>query len=406
MGTMDAFRRLTIIIPFALVVTLAGACPYSIRDAGFIVTDPVPYRFGVVVCNASEAALAAQREQLRKAAALALDHADVEAVMVDGSNKDDTLVQKAEALGAESGEAQYVLLSPRGEAMALKAPARLSGEQAYTALLREVVESPLRDKIMSHIVTEWAVILVVEGADAAENRKVVDAANSAARQMVGFKPEMGQKIKSAPPVLRTKWNDDDEQVLRWSLGLEEGSRRQARVAILFGRGRRFGPVYSATQVAPSRKEVGDSCLVQQMRYMGKNCTCTADPTSLIGPALPLNWGQDRQQKVREVLGFDPNSPAVATTLSGVWKTLRPADGALVPGDTVPDPTTGYVEFSVEPNTAAPAQDPDAAAKDDDADEGASLENRSWRAAGMVGAAVTIAVVGGAAVMAWRSHKRS
>ncbi|MEN6304381.1 MAG: hypothetical protein ABFD96_16730 [Armatimonadia bacterium] len=396
---MDAFRRLSIIIPFALAVTLASACPYSIRDAGFIVTDPVPYRFGVVVCNASEAALAAQREQLRKAAALALDHADVEAVMVDGRNKDDTLVQKAEALGAEGHEAQYVLLSPRGEAMALKAPVRLSGEKAYTALLREVVESPLRDRIMSQIVTEWAVILVVDGADTAENRKVVDAATAAARQMVGFKPEMGHTIKSVPPVLRTKWDDDREQVLRWSLGLDDGSHRQARVAVLFGRGRRVGPVLTATQATTPR-------LLETLRLMGKNCTCTADPTSLIGPALPLNWGQDRQQQVREVLGFDPNSPAVATTLSGVWKTLRPADGALVPGDTVPDPTTGYVEFSVDPGTAAPAKDPDAANENDEDDEGASIENRSWRAAGLVGAAVTVAVVGGAAVMAWRSHKRS
>ena len=51
-----------------------------------------------------------------------------------------------------------------------------------------------------------------------------------------YKPQMGAKIKAQPPVVKVAWNDPQERVLRWSLGLAEGPPRQAKVAVLFGMG--------------------------------------------------------------------------------------------------------------------------------------------------------------------------
>jgi hypothetical protein len=360
----------------------ASGCPYSIRDAGFIVRDPEPYRFVVTGCGDAKASSC--RSEVRQAAGIVLDQANVETKVIDPADESDPLAAKVAALG----KTQCALISPAGEMLPLA-----TGLE-YAPVLRQVVESPLRQMLLRDLIRQWAVVLVVEGTDAAQNRKVVAAAAAAVKQMVGFKPEMGESVKAAPPVLRVRWDDPKEQVLRWALGFEEGDRKQARVAILFGRGRRVGQVLSSAQATTG-------LMVERLKLLGKNCTCTADPSWLLGPALPLNWGREVQEQVREQLGFDPNSPAVATTLSGVWKTLQPRDSALVPGESVPEPNTGYVEFSVDP-TPAPADKEEPA----EGDEGANLEQRSWRAAAWMGAAVTASVVGGAAWMAWRARRRS
>lgn len=360
----------------------AYGCPYSIRDAGFIVRDPEPYRFVVLGCG--DAKESSCRTELRQAAGIVLDQANVETKVCDPADESDPLVAKLAALD----KTQCALISPAGEMLPLA-----SGLE-YAPTLRQVVESPLRETLLLHLIRQWAVVLVVEGTEAAQNRKVIGAATAAAKQLAGFKPEMGEAVKAAPPVLRVRWDDPKEQVLRWALGLEEGDRKQARVAILFGRGRRVGQVLSSAQATTG-------LLVERLKLLGKNCTCTADPSWLLGPALPLNWGREVQEQVREQLGFDPNSPAVATTLSGVWKSLQPRDSALVPGESVPEPNTGYVEFSVDP-TPPPVDKEEPA----DGGEGANLEQRSWRAAGWMGAAVAASVVGGAAWMACRARRRS
>ncbi len=108
-----------------------------------------------------------------------------------------------------------------------------------------------------------------------------------------------------------------EQVLLWSLGLD-GEKTEARLAVLFGMGRRIGPVFGGAEVT----KIGLSNL---FRLLGRNCACTTDPSWLLGPAVPLSWGNDLELQVREELGFDPNNPAVAGTLAGVWTSLGAAD---------------------------------------------------------------------------------
>lgn len=359
-------------------------CPYSIRDAGFIVRDPEPYRLLVIGCGDSDRSSC--RTELRRAAGTALDQANVEARVVDPANDADPLAAKV--AGLAKTETQCALVSPAGEVLPLA-----TGSD-YTPVLRQVVESPVRTTLVGHLVKQWAVVLVVEGTDPAQNRTILTAATAAAKQMAGFRPEMGEPVKTAPPIVRVRWDDPKEQILRWSLGLDGGDTKQTRVAILFGRGRRVGQILPSSQATTGR-------MLEMLKLLGKNCTCTADPSWLLGPALPLNWGRSLQEQVREQLGFDPNSPAVANTLSGVWKTLSPANSALVPGENVPEPNTGYVEFSVDPTQPPADQEPPA-----DGDEGAGLEQRSWRAAALMGAAVTASVVGGAALIAWRARRRS
>jgi hypothetical protein len=190
------------------------------------------------------------------------------------------------------------------------------------------------------------------------------------------------------------WDDPREQVLRWSLGLDERAPKRARVAVLFGTGRRCGPDLLAAEATRSK-------LMDLFRLLGRNCTCTTDPTWLLGPALPVDWSADLQAQVREALGFDPTSPAVAEALSGVWTKLRrPANG-----EAVPDSTTGYVEFSDERTSQPP---PKEAGDDPDRRENSegSFEQRGLRAAAVVGGGLLALAAGGTAILILRQSRRA
>lgn len=372
------------------------ACPYAIRDAGFIIRDPVPYRVLWVTKGAKPETLAAARLRHEQAAARVLDQANVRPESLDlGREPNHPLRKQFEALCAAG--CQPFLVSP--EDRVTLAPSSLASDpdQAVTETLRQTVESPKRQEIVNHLPTAWCVVLVVEGKDRTQNAAVLKTVGTAAGKLAGFKPEMGDPIEAAPPVVRVAWDDPREAVLRWSLGLDETDPQGAKVAVLFGRGRRVGPVMSATQATESR-------LLEIFHTLGRNCTCTADPSWLLGPALPLNWGRERQRQVREALGFDPDNPNVAATLSGVWKNFRARDAALVPGENVPEPTTGYMEFDVQQQATPPppeGADPDAAPQ---GEEGALLEPRSWRAAAQAGGIVAAAALGGSAVL-YLLHRR-
>ncbi len=80
--------------------------------------------------------------------------------------------------------------------------------------------------------------------------------------------------------------------------------------------------------------------------LGRNCTCTTDPSWLLGPAAPLQWGQDLRTRVRLGLGFDPDDPAAGSALAGVWTMF---DTAASQTDPSFDYGGGYMEFPVDPD---------------------------------------------------------
>lgn len=381
-----------------LLATPVLACPYSIRDSGFIVRDPLPYRLVFLSHEATAEALAAAQALQEKVSAQVFDDANVRCEQLDAKrDAKSPLLPKLQALATADGQA--FLVAPDDRVTEATYSVCSIAEQALTEMLRQTIESPQRQEIVADIINAWCVVVIVEGADRGQNEKMVQAAADAAGKLVGYKPEMGDPVKEAPPVVRVKADDPRERLLRWSVGLEEGDLRQARAAVLFGRGRRVGPVLRPATASSGR-------FLELFRMLGKNCTCTADPSWLLGPALPLNWTSAQRQQIREHLGFDPDNPNVAATLSGVWKNFRARDAALVPGQAVPEPTTGYMEFNMEQQATPPAQqaDPDAPQHQDD--EGAALEQRSWRAAAYAGGAIAAAALGGSAVMVWLNRRRA
>jgi len=320
------------------------ACPYCIREAGFIVRDVDPYR--VVVFQRTDTPSAADLPQWAEEIGKRLlpdSNVAVEVVDLDADPDNPLAGHLPEAANAKLPAA--VLVSPQGEALNLDLPAPPLTRDGLQSVVSEALSSAARDEIAAHIIKHWAVVLIAAGADGAEAAAVEKAASRAAGTVVGTVTEMGTRIRHAPHVMVIKADDPKEKVLLWSMGLLPGGRAETQVAILYGMARRLGKNLSAA-------EATQAGLVDRFKLLGRNCTCTSDPSWLLGPAAPLLWDENLRILTREALGFDPNSPNVLMTLAGAWKSLRAraesGDGGQMPLG------SDYIEFPAEP------EDPDAA----------------------------------------------
>lgn len=397
--------RLSVPLALALTLVVAGAllaCPYSIRDSGFIIREPDPFRLLVVVRDDTPGRSELDR-LLREAAGLYLPDTDIEAGLL---NLDAPPSADAAFIGAVAeavGEAlpAAVLVSPRGEITTLGGlgPDR-TDRDALHPLVRAVAHSDARDEIARRIVAHWCVVLIAEGDDHVENDLVARAVRAASRSVTGAATEMA-RISTPPHAITLARDDRSEDILAWSVGLDEGDAGSARVAILFGMGRRLGPVIPAADIT-------ENLLVDLFHLLGRNCTCTADPRWLLGPRAPLLWGMDREVEVRDALGFDPHNPLVIHSLAGAWVFLRDpgADwGAPELSDldgfrrAMPaDPARGYTEIIIDPDEGAPDDEPDPPLIDMRARDAATPPSPLAPVAIVAAALVLVALAGGVVIL--------
>jgi len=381
-------------------LTAALGCPYSIRDAGFIVRDPAPYRLTVFV-NDRTPSKKQLAQWLMQAADDYLCDSNVEVEVVNLDQQPSHEANPHLDSPARENLPTALLLSPQDDAISLPGLGPdMASKEAVQEVVRSIVVSPKREELTAHIVTHWCVVVLVRGADAVENPRVAQAVTAAKNAVLGTTTEMGQKIANAPYIITLSPGDAAERVLMWSVGLEPGNTAQARVAVLFGMGRRIGPVLSADKISKA-------ILVDTFLLLGRNCTCTMDPRWLLGPATPLVWGEDLQRQVYDELGFDPNSPAVAATLGGVWTSLDTAgsqggDGGPDAGSTEDrfalPASPGYIEFSVAPQeTEAPG-----ATRTDSAPP--TIEQRSLRVVLGLILALVLIVLGGSVILLLRRSR--
>jgi hypothetical protein len=237
-----------------------------------------------------------------------------------------------------------VLVSPGGDALQMPGLAmnRVSEEQ-LRAVVAATASSPKRDELKDELVDNWCVTVLAEGTNPAANQRARAAAEAAGEEIVGKSTELGQVIEAEPHLLTVAADDPAEQVLVASLGLADGDPADPRLAVVFGAGRRLGPVLQGA-------EIGQRSVLEYLETLARNCTCTSDPGELLGPSVPLIWDADTRSRVREALGFDPEKPEVRMVLAGVWQTLAAPDaGAGEPFGYADE----YVEFPVEATAQPP-----------------------------------------------------
>jgi len=389
----------------------ATACPYSIRDVGFVELAEIPYRLYFFLQDATAGKEDFQAAFERASGAILADsNVEAEIVNVD-QQKTHPAVEYLRFWEMESFPAA-LLVSPRGHSMVVPIfeASRPFVETAWSAL-ETIVSSPAREEIMEKIVTAWGVVILVEGKNAAANgtaRKVVaEAIADIARSM----NRAGRTVEEAPHLLVLSADlYAREEVLLWSVGLEHRGSRGPHVALLYGKGRQFGPVLEGD--ALSRQS-----LFSLLDTLGMKCGCDADPGWLSSAVIPHRWGQKLRGEVVKNLGFDPDNPMVKMEVSSVWRGIgeREADasgifayseGEMGGQEEGRQVASGRSEKS-QTEAAGPGTRRSGAVRRAQ-EAGPTLEEHVWRAAILMAITTVLILLAGSAFIfsRWRRKKRS
>lgn len=279
------FLLATLFRPFS-----ASACRYSIRDTGFVDLDTESYSLEL----AYPPAFAATAKLYTQAAAGLFLEANV-------------------GFATKESATPWLRLSNNaGRSLDLAAGQPLPTDATSIGrLLESAVASPRREDIHREALRAYAVIVLVEGTDAADNERVRAAIATASAAIARQMPSMPKPVEVPPQLVIIPVTEQGaEAVLLWGLGFEPRHSPEARVATVFGRGRRLGEPLEGALITRT-------VLQERLAMVGQDCECDLDRAWLKGPVLPGRWDRELQQLAAKTLGFDPENPMVRTEVSRI-----------------------------------------------------------------------------------------
>jgi len=205
-----------------------------------------------------------------------------------------------------------ILVSPRGRSLVLpvSVPNKPFKETAWSSL-ENIVSSPKVKEILEHIVKAYCVVLLIEGEDAAENKRVHEVVTDPIRKIAGIMKQLPKRIDEPPyTIVIPQESVSQERILLWSLGVGEDELIEPSVAVLYGRGRRIGPLLEGGQITSSG-------VFNILSVIGLSCNCGLDKRGMMGTQIPLKWGAKIQSDVIKSLGFDAENPMVKMEMNSI-----------------------------------------------------------------------------------------
>lgn len=310
------------------------ACRFNVRDVAFVnLSGSATYRLYCYVHNNTPQTAVSTLK--RNAYAAFLDgNVDVEVTNVDEQRdhealkylrKDEGLALPAAALVHQSGRSRPIdLPKPDGDDTGAE-----SYDKAVWSAMEGIISSPARKEILKHIVESLGIVLVVEGADAVENREARLAAQRAIERISEMMPLMPKPVDKPPHLIVVPYAERRrEAVLLWSLGIDsegdepvvtqraEGEKEptasgtpgtaepgKAAAVVIHGRGRRIGPTLTGEGIT-------EGALASTLSVIGADCECGLDRIWMEGDMIPLTWDGEIQARAAKALDFDPENPMI------------------------------------------------------------------------------------------------
>lgn len=294
-----------------LMVPLAFLCEYNIRDAGFVDLDPQPYWLYFYVDDDI------QEESIlyfQKVSQLSLQYSNIRAQIINITSQNDTRALdyfrfwKIESLPA------LILVSPDQRSLRLPLPDKARVNESIWLELDRTLTSPVREEILDNIVKAFAVILLIEGQNPAENRLALENVEQACRKISAMMSQLPKRIENPPHliVLSSKIINE-EKILLWSLDINEEDLLKPHIVVLFGMGRiLYSPMIATDLTVPD--------LVDMLTLLGLSCDCGLDKRGLMGRRLPAKWDEKMQAEVVKHLGFDAENPMIMREIAGILST--------------------------------------------------------------------------------------
>ncbi len=292
----------------ALLGHRAHACKYSVRDVAFVDLTQESYAFLTI---SSGSVIDAVKARIQPVAT---------AVFLD-SNIRTGWLSPEDALNHPGFQSNQARLPFNGaflyrdglKPLPLMTPEQVNDVDANRnwSRMERAVHSPIRQQAVEHLLTAYAVILVVETKDVRENARVRLAAQSAAATLAKMIPEMPKPVDVPPQVVVVPYDMiQAEEAMLWGLEMTHLKPDKPQVAVLIGRGRRLGPTLKGDEITAGK-------LQQILAVAGQDCECDLDRSWMQGPMIPVRWGPERQQSAYNNLGFDPDNPLVKAEISRI-----------------------------------------------------------------------------------------
>lgn len=215
-----------------------------------------------------------------------------------------------------------------------------SGDDAaqHRRAAARALHSPLRDHLTEVALDRFAfVLLMTSGVAAADQELHAMAARSRANleRLSGQLPRpvlLPVEVMELTPAMRAQ-----EDVLLWSLGLEDLGAAETAAVVLYGKGRRAGPVLRGAGLRETE-------MLSQLALVGESCECETDRRWADEPRIPLDWPQVQRQRAQEMLGFQPDSPMVQAEVLRILAKRPQASGAGA--DSIESLVFGYGEYGL------------------------------------------------------------
>ena len=294
---------------FILCSLKVSGCIYNIRDIGFVNIVPSPYRLYCFIQDKTTENINTALRQISYVTFLD-SNIDVEMINVD-QQKSHPAMEYFHFWEIKSPPAA-ILISPEGRSLVLPISApNKAFKETLRLVLESVVSSSIREKILEHIIKAYCVVLLIEGKDALENKRAYKIINSAAQKIAGIMGQLPKRIEKPPLIIViAQERASKEKILLWSLDTDGYQVNEPHVAVIYGKGRRIGPLLKG-------KQITSKSLLSILPIIGLACDCGLDKKWMTGPLIPLRWDKKMQSDVVKFLGFDAENPMVKTEMSSI-----------------------------------------------------------------------------------------
>lgn len=304
-------------------------CRYTIRDVAFVDLGGDGW---VVRAEVPDGTPEAWASTLKNIARASFADCNVELVVVSA---------------AKGGALAVTLVGPDGRTLALDLPSDVEVLKIHGwDELDAVAASPARDLFRRKCLEAHALVLVFEGKDAEGNARIHRLAKEAITQASPTLAELPKPARSGPEVIAIPFGDRrKERFLHWAVGADAEEPEDAHVVVLYGRGRRMGPVLAGPVVTAS-------AIKQALLLIGQDCECELPRSIMRGAQIPLSWDREQATRAQDVLGFDGRNPMVKQEIARI--VAREATSPNAPRAVGVDPLgLGYREEVVTTEPRAP-----------------------------------------------------
>jgi len=314
----------------------AMACRYNVRDTGFVDLGASYYGFSWTGPVSAPGNLLSEPDagKLKPSDSLREVLRDTNLLFPQNPTTPKTPPGAASQPPADDKNpaVQITITAPDGRELSLPCPA----DADSLAMVAQLVDSPLQRELIERLLGCHSVVLLVEGVDEAENK--------AARDLIEQTLEETQKASALwpkpidhPPemVFLPQSEKNEERLLLWCLEVD-ADVPDPQFVVLFGRGRKLGPVLTLDEVRAGE-------LSGLLSIVSMDCECEYNVAPLIGPMIPHRWTTEHEAQVVKLLDFDPGNPLVQSEVRHIL-TRGPGNGRSIL-EARTDPALGYEEIS-------------------------------------------------------------